>query len=134
VSQGKSRQGGGKGKAPAARKRSKKRGKKKQPRKTAIDPNRPLWENPAGEAAVRSIVGTVRLPQSPTALVRSLGPPPLGRFSDNAEHYYDAVYDKAQRFALAMAMANGLLVEDGTEHDHASGSAASGGDLTITDS
>jgi len=93
----------------------KNRGKKKQSNKPAIDPNRPVWENPAGEAEVLEIVGSVRPAQNPTALVRSLGEPPLGKYATNAEHYYEAVYEKAQRFAIAMATANGLLVVDGSE-------------------
>ncbi|MCB0954428.1 MAG: hypothetical protein KDB13_17225, partial [Microthrixaceae bacterium] len=60
----------------------------------------------------------------PTAIVRSLGEPPLGRYAGNAQHYYDAVYEKAQRFAVAIATANDLLVTDemSDEPDGADGS------------
>ena len=100
----------GKGKG-GGQKRRKKRGKKKS-NKPAIDPKRPLWENPAGEAEVQAVVDSVRPAMHPTAIVRSLGEPPLGRYAGNAQHYYDAVYEKAQRFAVAIATANDLLVTD----------------------
>lgn len=108
---GKGRGGGGGG-----RKRAKKQGKKR-PDGSAIDPRRPLWENRAGEAELQAIVGSVRPAQNPTALVRSLGDPPLGKFGSNAQHYYQAVYEKAQRFAVAMATANGLHVIVDSEDD-----------------
>jgi hypothetical protein len=104
--------GGGRG----GQKRGKKQGKKKSDT-PAIDPRRPLWENPAGEAELQALVGSVRPARNPTALVRSLGEPPLGKFSGNAQHYYEAVYEKAQRFAVAMATANGLRVIDDAEDD-----------------
>ena len=106
----------GKGGDRGGKKRRKKQGKKTSDR-SAIDPRRPLWENPAGEAELQAIVGSVRPAQDPTALVRSLGEPPLGKFASNAQHYYEAVYEKAQRFAVAMATANGLRVMDDAEDD-----------------
>jgi hypothetical protein len=57
--------------------------------------------------------------------VRSLGDPPLGKFASNAQHYYDAVYEKAQQFAVAVAAANGLLV---MEESGESGDADTGDD------
>ena len=117
--------GKGKGGGRGGQKRSKKRGKKK-PNKSAIDPNRPLWENHAGEAEVQAIVGSVHPAQNPTALIRSLGEPPLGKYASNAQHYFDAVYEKAQHFAVAIAKANGLLVVDDTEDDGASDYAGDG--------
>ena len=83
----------------------KKRGKKNKANKPAIDPKRPVWENPDGDAELQAIVGSVRPAQNPTALVKSLGEPPLGKYASNAQHYYEAVYEKAQRFAIAMATA-----------------------------
>lgn len=107
--------GGGQG-GQGGQKRGKKKGKKKS-NQSAIDPKRPLWENPEGEAAVREIVGSVRPANHPTAVVRSLGDPPLGKYATSAQHYYDAVYEKAQQFAVAIATANGLLVMDDNEDD-----------------
>lgn len=100
-----------------------KRGNKKKTPRSAIDPKRPMWENKAGEAELAAIVGSVRPARNPSALVRSLGDPPLGKYASTAHHYYDAVYGKAQHFAIAIATANGLLVMDG-DGDDASDHAA----------
>jgi hypothetical protein len=109
-----------KSKAPAAKKGAKRsRGGKargsRPPRQPRIDPDRPFWANAAGEAEVQAITGTVRPTRDPSALVRSLGSPPIGRFASSAQHYYDAVYEKAQRFAIAMATANGVLLVEGDD-------------------
>jgi hypothetical protein len=45
----------------------------------------------------------------PTAMIRSLGPPPLPSRETVAEHYFVAVYDKAASLAVALAAASGLL-------------------------
>ena len=50
-----------------------------------------------------------------TAMVRSLGPPPLPGHETAAEHYFAAVYDKAANLAIALAAASGLLAAD--DHD-----------------
>ncbi len=89
--------------------------RKKKSDDSAIDPKRPLWDNPDGEAEVRAIVGSIRPAHHPTAVVRSLGDPPLGKYASNAPHYYDAVYQKAQHFAIAIAKANDLRVLDDSE-------------------
>ena len=73
------------------------------------------------------MVGSVRPAQHPSAVVRSLGDPPLGKFASNAHHYYDAVYEKAQQFAVAIATANGLLMVDDGD-DAGAGAEASGED------
>jgi hypothetical protein len=103
--------------------RGKNRGKKRSA-ESAIDPKRPLWENPDGEAEVRAIVGSIRPAHHPTAVVRSLGEPPLGKYASNAPHYYDAVYQKAQHFAVAIAKANDLRVLDEPEDSGADGSGS----------
>lgn len=108
------KQGNQQGNKQGNKKKGRTRGKKNQSSQPNIDPKRPIWENPEAEAEVLAIVGSVRPAHNPTALVRSLGSPPLGTFADNAQHYYDAVYEKAQRLAIATATANNLLVEDQT--------------------
>ncbi len=112
MSASRSQRGRQKAKAPAANNGRSKAGKRKPSRQPTIDPHRPFWANDAAEAEVRAIVGVVSPAKDPTALVRSLGSPPLGRFADDAQHYYAVVYEKAQRFAIAMATANGVLVVD----------------------
>ena len=51
----------------------------------------------------------IRPSEDPTAMIRSLGPPPLPSRETVAEHYFAAVYDKAASLALALAAASGLL-------------------------
>jgi hypothetical protein len=51
----------------------------------------------------------IRPSEDPTAMIRSLGPPPLPGRETVAEHYFAAVYDKAASLAIALAAASGLL-------------------------
>jgi hypothetical protein len=51
----------------------------------------------------------------PTAMIRSIGQPPLPGRETVAEHYFVAVYEKAAALAIALAAASGLL--DTTEAD-----------------
>jgi hypothetical protein len=63
-----------------------------------------------GESGVPGVPdGPVRLPADPTALLRSLGEPPLGPNTAAAQHHLAVVYDEAVRAAIALAAANGLL-------------------------
>ena len=48
----------------------------------------------------------------PTALLRSIGVPPLRARSDMAEAYLVAVAERAAQLATALAHAAGLLVDD----------------------
>ena len=45
----------------------------------------------------------------PTAVVGSLGPPPLGVHSGSAAHYLEAMYQKAAGVAVALAASADLL-------------------------
>jgi hypothetical protein len=45
----------------------------------------------------------------PTAMVVSLGPPPLGVLSGSATHYLEAMYHKASGVAVALAASADLL-------------------------
>jgi hypothetical protein len=47
----------------------------------------------------------------PTALIDSLGPPPFPG-GEIAQHYFDAVYDRAAALALALAASAGLFEDD----------------------
>ncbi len=126
------RRGRSKGKGSSSRGGRNKRGGKprnrKQSKQAAKDANRPLWETGAAEEKVRAITEFVHPAHDPTALVRSLGPPPLGRFAEGAQHYYAAVYEKAQRFAVAMAQANGVLLVVDDDGDNGDGAAATTAD------
>jgi hypothetical protein len=57
----------------------------------------------------------VRLTGDPSALLRSLGEPPLGRNPAAALHHLSIVYEEAVRTAAALAAANGLLDMDELE-------------------
>lgn len=74
-------------------------------------------------ADVSDLAVAVSVPDDPTALVRSLGAPALPGQGANAEHYFSAVYDKASHVAYALAVANGLLADEGGE----GGTGAEGG-------
>jgi hypothetical protein len=54
----------------------------------------------------------------PTAMVRSLGPPPLGVLAGPGEHYLSAAYDKAAGVAVALAAAGDLLDLDALAPPH----------------
>ena len=74
---------------------------------------------PARHAPTRDFWGTSFPPPEPaepvtmaedaTAMVRSLGTPPLTGQEAVAEHYFTAVYVKAAALASALAAADGLL-------------------------
>jgi hypothetical protein len=51
----------------------------------------------------------IRPSEDPTALIQSLGPPPLPGGEAVAEHYFAATYQKAASLAIALAAASGLL-------------------------
>jgi hypothetical protein len=58
----------------------------------------------------------IRPSEDPTAMIRSLGPPPLPSRETVAEHYFVAVYEKATALATALAAASDLL-DTGHEDD-----------------
>jgi hypothetical protein len=51
----------------------------------------------------------------PTAMIRSLGRPPLPGHETAAEHYFDVMYEKATSVAIALAAASGLLAPNDDE-------------------
>jgi hypothetical protein len=55
----------------------------------------------------------------PTALLRSIGAPPLRARSDMAEGYLLVVADRAAKLAQALASAAGLLAEPDADNDDA---------------
>jgi hypothetical protein len=76
-------------------------------------------------------VEPIRPASDPTALVRSLGQPPLHAHAVIAEHYMAAVVERAAQVATALAAAGGLLAGPGDgEGDEAAedhdGEAAAG--------
>jgi predicted acylesterase/phospholipase RssA len=69
-------------------------------------PRRDFWDGGVGDDEP---VALVRSPEDPSAMIRSLGPPPLPGRETIAEHYFAAAYDKAARRAVALAAASGLM-------------------------
>lgn len=59
----------------------------------------------------------VRPASDPTALLRSLGDPPLPGQGAVAEHYLAAVVERAAGLATALAASAGLLSMPGTDDD-----------------
>ena len=57
----------------------------------------------------------IRPASSPTALIDSLAPPPLGGRSTSAEHYIAAVVERAASIATALAASAGMLAEPDDE-------------------
>ena len=54
---------------------------------------------------------------NPTALIESLGPPPLVNQSIRAEHHFAAVVERAVAVATALAASAGVLAEEPAEED-----------------
>jgi hypothetical protein len=64
-----------------------------------------FWGSPAGIEPAEPIAPA----DDPTAVVSSLGPPPLGVHSGSAAHYLEAMYQKAAGVAVALAASADLL-------------------------
>jgi hypothetical protein len=87
-------------------------------------PARDFWGSDAGETAGPGATGadgvggagTIVPSVDPTALISSLGPPPFPGGAI-AQHYFDAVYNRAAGFAVALAAASGLLAMHAGEPD-----------------
>ena len=69
-------------------------------------PKRDFWEGAVAddEPEVR-----VRVQEDASAMIRSLGPPPLPGRETIAEQFFALAYDKAARRAVALAAASGLM-------------------------
>jgi hypothetical protein len=78
----------------------------RHPKKEKRPPARQFWGQPMAPPAP---VAELAAAPDPTAMVRSLGPPPLGSHSGIAGHYFEAVYEKAAALAGALATASGML-------------------------
>ena len=85
---------------------SKRRGRSRRPRPGSgkVD----FWGEGATPEEVASIVPT----GDPTALIRSLGSPPLQGRAAIAEYYLESVVRRAAGVATALAATAGLLTDD----------------------
>jgi len=59
---------------------------------------------------------SIRAAQHPTALIQSLGPPPLPNGAI-AQHYFDVIYERAAALAIALAASAGLSRIDASDED-----------------
>jgi len=82
-----------------------------QPRRKQV-PGRDFWGT---EDVEEEEFDDIRPITDPSALIASLGPPPLPGHETAAEHYFAAVFDKAATSAIALAAASGLLALDEDE-------------------
>ena len=111
--------GGGRPKAPAQRTRRNRgkgaghtsanrssRNNRSRRRKPQVNDGLEFWGDPSQSPAART---EVRITSDPTAVVRSLGAPPLPGHETIAEAYFVAVYGRALTTAGALAAAGGLI-------------------------
>ena len=84
-------------------------------RKKSVDA-RDFWGTDEVEAEELELI---RIAEVPTTMVRSLGPPPLPGHDQLAEHYFQAVYDKASGLATALAATADLLDFDSLDDEGA---------------
>ena len=70
---------------------------------------------PIPHADIGTEARRISVTTDPTSTVRSLGKPPLAGRETVAEHYFEAVYQRAVAMAGALAAAGGLLASDDEE-------------------
>jgi hypothetical protein len=80
--------------------------RRKGPRKKKVDP-KVFWGDAEQLAQVPDEKATITT--NPSAVVQSLGRPPLSGQQNAAEHYFVAVYDRAVNLAAALAAAGNLI-------------------------
>ncbi len=62
-----------------------------------------------GTNEVDETVDDITPSDDPATMITSLGPPPLPGHETAAQHYFQAVYERAAALAVALAAANGVL-------------------------
>lgn len=88
------------------RRGNKKRGGRARKKNVSAKALREFWGD---VEAVPPPEGNVRIAKDTSAVVRSLGRPPMGGQDTLAEHYFVAVYDRAVTLASALAAAGDLI-------------------------
>lgn len=96
-----------------ASRRSRSRGGRRRGKGGAKGPE--FWGDPA---KLPSAEGSVRIAADPSAVVRSLGRPPLQGHETIAGHYFEAVYERAVTLASALAAAGDLIEPEELLNDH----------------
>ena len=94
--------------SPRSRKRGGGRSGRRRKDRAQAARTRPaeFWGDPAALPNERR---DVRITDAPSALARSLGPPPLPGQEVIAEHYFAAVYERSVALAGALAAAGELI-------------------------
>lgn len=69
-----------------------------------------------GDAPLPEPSGRIQVTEDPAAVVRSLGAAPLPGRETIAEHYFEAVYQRAVTISSALAAA-GDLIDDGQDDE-----------------
>jgi hypothetical protein len=85
------------------------RRRRKGSRKKKVDPS-VFWGDP-GKLAEHD-AGKALITSNPSAVIQSLGRPPLSGHQNAADHYFVAVYDRAVNLAAALAAAGNLIEPD----------------------
>ncbi len=98
--------GGGQGGRGPDKSRANNNRRRKGPRKKKIDP-RIFWGDAEQLAQVPEVKASITT--KPSAVVNSLGRPPLSGQQNAAEHYFAAVYERAVNLAAALAAAGNLI-------------------------
>lgn len=93
---------------------SRKRKSRSQRRKQSAAASRDFWGH---DDDLRDEPEPIAASIAPSAMVRSLGRPPLAGHDQVAEHYFEAVYDKAAMLAGALATASGLRSTEDAEDE-----------------
>ncbi len=94
----------------------KSRRRRKSSRKKKVDPQ-VFWGNP--DKLAEYTPGRATVTTEPSAVIHSLGRPPLSGQQHAAEHYFSAVYDRAVNLAGALAAAGNLIeAEELLEGEH----------------
>jgi hypothetical protein len=110
--------------SPRSRKRGNRSGKsggrrpdqRRGPKRGRGGPSKPKPEEFWGDAsALPASRRDVRITDDPSAVARSLGPPPLPGHEVIAEHYFAAVYQRSVALAGALAAAGDLISPDELE-------------------
>ncbi len=96
----------GKGQSSGRGGDDKSRRRRKSTRKKKVDPQ-VFWGDPAKLA--EHTPGRALVTTEPSAVIGSLGRPPLSGQQHAAEHYFVAVYDRAVNLAGALAAAGQLI-------------------------
>ncbi|MGH1489231.1 MAG: hypothetical protein ACRBK7_07530 [Acidimicrobiales bacterium] len=99
--------GGSNGQGGGGQKGDQNRGRRRKgSRAKKVDP-RVFWGDPEQLAGLDSAKAVIT--SRPSAVVQSLGRPPLSGQQNAAEHYFAAVYDRAVNLAAALAAAGNLI-------------------------